>query len=362
MEVLLSGLRPRVYRKVQSLRALLAFPVQEDQTQKLQQAERRLRDQNEKIRKQRVRLEKQRRELEELRALIQGSVHETGQVGLEPENIVWIFGTARTGSTWLMQMMEELEGQIVWREPYVGELFGRFYNSWAGAKHLDTKHLILSRRYKESWLRSLRRFVLSEASVRFPEAVEGGYLVVKEPNGAAGVPLLMEAMPESRMIFLLRDPRDVVASSLDAFGAGSWLHERRVEEGGRRTEVFGLQADAVAERTANRYLEDITGVNEAYDAHQGPKTIVKYEDLRADTLGTMHRLYTELGIDVDLGELARAVEEHAWENVPEDRKGEGKFHRKARPGGWREDLTEEQARTVERITAPLLKEFYSDQG
>ncbi|HEU4494146.1 MAG TPA: hypothetical protein VFR69_08145, partial [Rubrobacteraceae bacterium] len=52
-----------------------------------------------------------------------------------------------------------------------------------------------------------------------------------------------------------------------------------------------------------------------------------------------------------------AVEKHSWENVPEEEKGEGKFHRKATPGGWREDLTPGQAQIVERITAPLLKEF-----
>jgi hypothetical protein len=182
--------------------------------------------------------------------------------------------------------------------------------------------------------------------------------VVKEPNGSIGSPLLMEAMPESRMILLVRDPRDVIASALDASRQGSWVHDRLNMPGSPADE----DPTTFVESRAHKYLWYVGNSKLAYDAHQGPKTIVKYEDLRADTLGTMHRLYTELGIDVDLGELARAVEEHAWENVPEDRKGEGKFHRKARPGGWREDLTEEQARTVERITAPLLKEFYSYEG
>ena len=57
-------------------------------------------------------------------------------------------------------------------------------------------------------------------------------------------------------------------------------------------------------------------------------------------------------------ELSQAVDKHAWENVPEEDKGERKFHRKGRSGSWREDLTPEQAKMVERITAPLLKEFY----
>ena len=72
----------------------------------------------------------------------------------------------------------------------------------------------------------------------------------------------------------------------------------------------------------------------------------------------MRRIHSELGMDVDDGELSRTVEDHSWESVPEEEKGEGKFHRKATPGGWGEDLAPEHVETVERITAPLLRELY----
>jgi len=88
--------------------------------------------------------------------------------------------------------------------------------------------------------------------------------------------------------------------------------------------------------------------------------LVKYEDLREDALGTMKRAYSQLGVTVDEGELSRAVEKHSWENIPDEKKGPGTVRRKATPGGWREDLTPEQAKIVEGITAPLLKEFYND--
>jgi hypothetical protein len=76
----------------------------------------------------------------------------------------------------------------------------------------------------------------------------------------------------------------------------------------------------------------------------------------------MQRICSALGIPVEETELARAVGKHSWENIPEEEKGEGKFYRKAAPGGWREDLTPQQVETVERITAPLLKEFYEGQA
>jgi hypothetical protein len=72
----------------------------------------------------------------------------------------------------------------------------------------------------------------------------------------------------------------------------------------------------------------------------------------------MKRMYSELSIEVNEGELAQVVEKHSWENIPEDKKGEGKFYRKASPGGWKDDLTPEQAQIVERVTAPLLEQLY----
>jgi hypothetical protein len=279
--------------------------------------------------------------------------------GIRPQNIVWIFGAARTGSTWLSEMMGDLQGHTVWREPLVGALFGNLY--YERAKHLigkPGKHYIFGERYRESWLDSIRAFVLKEASGRFPEARgSGNYLVVKEPNGSFGAPLLMEALPESRMILLIRDPRDVTASSMDARSEGGWKYENRK---GRRPKKPLVERNPryFVRRRARSYLRSVEKSRQAYEAHQGHKVLVKYEELRADTLATMRRIYSALEIPVDEEELAAAVEKSSWENIPEEEKGPGKRRRKATAGGWREDLTPEQARIVEKVTRPLLEEFY----
>jgi len=116
--------------------------------------------------------------------------------------------------------------------------------------------------------------------------------------------------------------------------------------------------DGFVKRRARTYLHHAGAAKRAYDAHSGPKTLVRYEDLRADTLVTMKRVYSELGIAFDARGLERAVEKHSWENIPREKKGEGKFYRRGASGGWREDLSPDQAQTVERITASLLAEFY----
>jgi hypothetical protein len=272
--------------------------------------------------------------------------------GVSPENMIWIFGTGRTGSTWLAAMMEEPEGHEVWFEPRVGTIFDpqRFQRHGG-------KHFILASQYKDVWLRSIRNFILDGANARFPE-LAGGYLAVKEPGGSVGSGLIMEALPESGMVLLIRDPRDVVASWLDATRKGGWQTRRR-GEGGRRAESLAeTKPNAFVRRHADAYLQHVGSARRAYEAHAGRKVVVRYEDLRADTLGTMKHMYSELGVPVEEARLAEAVEKHSWENIPEEEKGQGKFYRKATPEAWREDLTRRQVKTVERITAPLLEEFY----
>jgi hypothetical protein len=303
----------------------------------------------------RMRLEEKEREIAGLKQRLAAPAPRAG--GVDPENVVWIFCSNRSGSTWLSSMMGEVEGHEVWNEPLVGKLFGDLYYVGA-AGHQKVKHYILGDYHKGSWLDSVQSFVLSEATARFPEVAEGGYLIIKEPNGSIGAPLLSEAMPASRVIFLVRDPRDVAASGLDAARKGSWQYENAADRGWKREALADNQPDVWVRRRAQNYVRHAGKARDAYEAHKGPKVLIRYEELRDDTLGTMERLYSTLGIEVGGGELARAVEKYAWENIPQNEKGQGKFYRKAKPGGWREDLTPGQVEIVEQVSAPLLREFY----
>lgn len=277
---------------------------------------------------------------------------------INPENLIWIFCTSRSGSTWMAHMMEDMKDHTVWHEPAVGELFGNFY--YERKPNREGNHYILGGR-KNTWLMPLRSFVLEAASLKFPEVVDKGFLAAKEPASAIGAPLIMQALPESRMIFLVRDPRDVAASSLDAQKEGSWFREQRKRKGAADQHPeppTGERLNAHVERNARKYRTNVEKARQAYEAHGGPKALVKYEDLRADTLGEMKRIYSTLGIPFDQRELAGVVEKHSWENIPEDQKGEGKFYRKGSPGSWREDLSPEQIRIVETMTAPLIEQLY----
>jgi hypothetical protein len=49
--------------------------------------------------------------------------------------------------------------------------------------------------------------------------------------------------------------------------------------------------DEIVRGRAETYLRYIGKVKAAYETYKGYKTLVRYEDLRADTLGEMERIY-----------------------------------------------------------------------
>lgn len=285
---------------------------------------------------------------------------------IDPEKVVWILGSPRTGSTWLGNILGEPRGFAQWKEPFFGVVLG-FRDNLANKGYVENDQFLLGEPHKEVWIKSMRRMFLDVGESRFPNISRDHYLIVKEPNGSLSAPLILEALPESKLIFVVRDPRDVVASMLDAARKDSWYGYDRYESsladadlrGGRFVRPEPGSEAELAEQFARGYVTNVSAVKRAYATHpEGSKVVVRYEDLRAEPLKGVRRICAALGIEVDGDQLAEAVEKHAWENVPQEKRGEGKFHRKATPGGWREDLTPEQARVVEDVASPLLDEFY----
>lgn len=272
---------------------------------------------------------------------------------VKPENIVWIFGSPRTGSTWLSEMMTVPEGNELWREPQFGLVLALRNLVVNKEQRLASRHFLLGDPFKEVWLDSMRNVFLDGAAARFPNLSR--LLVVKEPNASMGAPLAMEAFPESRMVLLVRDPRDVVASQLDASKEGSWHAGKDFQ-----ASLFDTGEGDIAERLARQYVINVNGAREAYECHDGPKAMVRYEDLRRDTYSVLERIHDDLDLEIESAELGESVAKRSWVNISEEKKGQGKSRRKATPGSWREDLSAEQAQAVERITASLLAEFYQD--
>ena len=258
-------------------------------------------------------------------------------------NIVWIFGTGRTGSSWLWRMLVSQKRRVGWNEPYAGSIFSRLDTAENLKKRKET---IFGYAHRDAWRASVKGMILRGAAARFPQITKDDYLIIKEPNGSSGAHWLAEALPECRIIVLVRDPRDVVASAIDSVKPRAWRTYSPESQ---------MSTESLTRTRSEIYRGHIAASLTAFDLHEGPKSLISYEELIAAPLNTMKRLHNDIELPTTIKSLESVIEKYSWQNIPDEKKGEGKAMRKATPGGWRVDLSQSQVQTVEEITGDLME-------
>ena len=164
-------------------------------------------------------------------------------------------------------------------------------------------------------------------------------MIVKEP-GSHIADLLMSLFARSRMIFLLRDGRDVVDSWLDAHRPGAWA----LDEGAYPVANEGREALIRWQASVWAYRTGV--VLRAYQGHDRERRIlVRYEDLLRDPIRELGRICARFGIEVPPARLREIAVTHDYDHVPSEEKGTSKEIRSADPGGWQRHMTpaEQQA-------------------
>jgi hypothetical protein len=289
----------------------------------------------------------------------------------EPGRLAWIFGSSRSGSTWLLRMLSELTRVLPIDDPHLGHHLGVWRPiplAWATAKDppklgtladykREKRDYLFSDRYRDVWVPQLRGLISArfEAQAGEQAAERGGVdqpvVVVKEP-GSHAADTIMDLFPESSLIFLLRDGRDVVDSWLDAYRDGTWATDEGaypVDEAGR-TALIRWQASVWLHRTEV--------VQETF-ARTDPerRVLIRYEELRADPVEALDRICSALDLEAEVPELERIAAENAFARVPKARKGNGREIRRARPGGWASHMSREEIHAMHEILSEKLDEL-----
>jgi len=286
----------------------------------------------------------------------------TEQENTLEKKTIWLFGAPRSGTTWLGTQLLIHSENLIWAEPWIGFHLGTL--DFDGSKDINKKYervydtqssggrYFFSPHHKKNWLPALRRFIISRIFSQVQTL--GKNVIIKEPVGSHSADIIMECMPKSKLVFLLRDGRDILESRMDMHrGSKSWsgLREFKNDKEKRGAiKYYSIIWNGIMER-----------INRAYENHD-PKLriIIRYEDLKKDTLSELKKIYDFLDIKISDDELRRKIELFDFKNIPESQKGEGKFYRSASTGGWTKKFSKEEQELMNSIMGDTLKQMGYD--
>jgi hypothetical protein len=308
--------------------------------------------------------------------------------------IVWMWGSPRSGSTWLLRQLAwplfpEPEATTIFRTPGPDRELGRSYDALPVDESFISNHLApafgdprehegqyvpgtinnylgkrpvyaYSEAYREVWAPEARRFALVRLHAFAERARADGVsftpdptLIIKEVNGSHAADIVMSLMPRSKLLFLVRDGRDVVDSLMHAYSPGGFL--ARHQGYSYSTPEERLEGVAWASRL---WSCNVDMTLRAIEAHPPALSLsVRYEDLLADNAAKIAELDAWIGLERGAEERAAMLADTAFDAVPDKRRGVTERNRAAQPGLWRENLTPEEQRVCNEVMGPRLEQL-----
>jgi len=260
---------------------------------------------------------------------------------IEGKTLVFIMALARSGTTWLREMLSQHPAVASANETHLFNSYLRsFPHQWRRMRdHATGLHVVLS---EEEFLALCRGFadgVLAGILRRKPEAC---VVLEKTPSNVRNWKLIDRLYPKSHFICLVRDPRAVAASYRAA--STSWA--------GKWAGIGSLEL-------ATRWCEAAEEIRAAAAARPNVH-VLRFEDLRADPARTIDGLFRTLGLETD-EERCRAYVEACSVEAMRQRTlavgGAADFVRRGTVQGWREELDRRYVARIEAVAQQAMRHY-----
>lgn len=271
---------------------------------------------------------------------------------------IWLASYPKSGNTWVRLALWSLRADG--GTPALGDI-AQFGNVAIWRRLLDEWLEVESGHLTGAEIELLRP-VLHDAlfaSDRPPELVkvhDAWFLT------AAGRPVF-DASHSHAAIYIMRDPRDV-AVSWARFSDRSIDWAVRYLANPRATlTADGRRLHSAVPQFIGAWSDHVTSW---IDESGLDPVVVRYEDMHADLAGTLGCIAARLGWSASDAAIAGAVAATRFERLAEEERRHGfaempdtatRFFVSGRAGGWRDVLTPEQAATIERDHAAVMRRF-----
>lgn len=299
-----------------------------------------------------------------------------------PMEKFFIFGHARSGTTLLTRLVRLhpqvhcnyqahffsrpplLEGLVI--DVEVGKWFTRSSNRWNRKRDLSPVAM-----------RAVSDFILERDARREGKNIVGDKSPNSLLNGEA-VRKLYKVYPDARLVFMVRDGRDVAVSHrIQSFIDGvdklnqTDIQIRRIfiqdSEPFLKSERSLFSRKGI-ERAAHSWVENVTETDEIGRELFGDKYIsIRFEDLTADPLDVLIRLWTFLGVATDIEGLRNLVDDEMSRNPDADWQKEksrqiAKALEKGMHGSWKEMFTPQDVEAFHKIAGDALQRWGYEIG
>ena|SRR5579863_10518563 len=289
--------------------------------------------------------------------------------GYDGHNLVFVAGCPRSGTTWFQRLLATHPRMRTGQETHLFDHhIGPQIVAWESSFGDSSKPRVagMSCYLSREEFRSILKSYLDQLLDPMLRNLSAGEMFLeKSPDNGLYLPQIFELLPQARVIYVLRDARDVV-SSLTARGA--WLR---------------TWAPSNARNAAAYWVQRIKAVRAAMpNIPAGQFHEIRYEALLESPVEVMRGTADFLGLDWELADIEKAVELNRADNarktggtpIPvygDAAKRSGPvvveprdFIRKAKAGGWKDDLSLMQKFWVWRIAHCTMAEngYYWSKG
>ncbi|HQT26065.1 MAG TPA: sulfotransferase domain-containing protein [Burkholderiales bacterium] len=276
-----------------------------------------------------------------------------------PGNIIWLGSYMKSGNTWLRLLLANLLSNEA--KPVDINDFDLSPRSATRRDDLEELTLVDTSLLSRAELDTLRPRAVEAISAQTEGLV---FLKLHDAyrRGEDGEPLLGQGHSRAAL-YMLRDPRDVVVSL--SHHCGIMLDEAI----NRMNRSSSWNPARYTMHVPQMPLDWSSNVESWVDQQDVPVIVIRYEDMLADTIGTLGRITDFLGLDLAPGRVEHAVRCADFRALQQQERDAGfreripvrgtpaPFFRSGRAGAWREILTTAQEEAIVAAHQRVMQRF-----
>jgi len=260
----------------------------------------------------------------------------------------------RSGTTWLGRELLSYNTHYI-HEPRLTAHLGAIAALGDGKRsrridlHKEEENYFFSNKFKTTWKFFLRKLILNRFYSQVVDLEKK--VIIKEADVIDTSDIISDCFPNSKIIILVRDGRDVLDSSINGRQKDGWMtksmngipiNEKKRSRFIRNRSQFWVNLTENLLRTHTKHTN-------------GFVYLVKYEDMLKDTQNELEKIYKFLEINISKDKIQNIVTKYDFSKIPAREKGSGKFYRSASPGLWREHFSDEEQNMMNEIMGNTLK-------